>query len=351
MKEATKLGYGVKCKKPTREEISAEDEELLWSKGLLGAISAKTLLHTVFFYNGKLFGLRAIDHRNLRLANFTITDNLIIFDESHSKTFHGGLRDLKNTPRVTKHVCHEIGRDHQRCLVKLYKLCIEKVQNHAKTVEAFYFKPHRNETVFDYKKSPLGVHSLNKILPDELCAKGGLARKTAHSLRITTATRLFQSGVEEKLIRERTGHKSDALFKYQRASSKQLQKASCILGAGISKTESVSSNEIDMPSFEFNFFDNEQDQYFSDIGGVTDEMLASVVMPSPLELQFNDFGNGNSLGEFLFDDGVEDDILAEIDLNAYSHSSEIASNPRTEVNKTGSCQPVFNNCTFNITYK
>jgi integrase len=33
-------------------------------------------------------------------------------------------------------------------------------------------------------------------------------RYTNHSLRATTATRLYQAGVEEQLIMERTGHRS-----------------------------------------------------------------------------------------------------------------------------------------------
>ena len=36
------------------------------------------------------------------------------------------------------------------------------------------------------------------------------ASKTSHSLRVNCATRLFQESVPEKLIRERTGHRSKA---------------------------------------------------------------------------------------------------------------------------------------------
>ena len=42
---------------------------------------------------------------------------------------------------------------------------------------------------------------------DKWAAEVGINRKTAHSLRIACATKLFNSGVEEKLIRERTGHR------------------------------------------------------------------------------------------------------------------------------------------------
>ena len=57
----------------------------------------------------------------------------------------------------------------------------------------------------------LGIHTLNKILPD-LCESAGFSRKTSHCLRVTCATQLFQSNVEDKLIRERTGRRSNALL-------------------------------------------------------------------------------------------------------------------------------------------
>jgi hypothetical protein len=41
----------VACKKEDRKEVIAEDESLLWEKGLLGATTAESLLHTVYFYN------------------------------------------------------------------------------------------------------------------------------------------------------------------------------------------------------------------------------------------------------------------------------------------------------------
>ena len=36
-----------------------------WEMNLLGTSSAKSLLYTVYFYNGKIFGLRGGDHRNI----------------------------------------------------------------------------------------------------------------------------------------------------------------------------------------------------------------------------------------------------------------------------------------------
>jgi hypothetical protein len=197
MKQGTRQGDTITSKKPEREEETEEEEEILWRKGLLGGHSAKALMHTMYYYNGKLFGLRAGGHRNLRVTNFIVLKNKIIFDESHSKTFHGGLKDLKHSPRVISHICHELNSvEHNRCLVSLYRKYFEKVKGFSESLSAFYFKPHRNSSLFEYEQLPVGINSLNSILPKELCERAGLNRKTAHLLRITCATKLFQGGTE-----------------------------------------------------------------------------------------------------------------------------------------------------------
>ena len=83
----------------------------------------------------------------------------------------------------------------------------------------------------------VGLCSLNKILPEKLCLKANLPRKTVHCLCITCATRLFQHNVGDKLAREQTGHKSNALFSYQKPSEKELDDVSNVLGAVIAFTE------------------------------------------------------------------------------------------------------------------
>jgi hypothetical protein len=95
MRDATNSGVDIQTKKEVREEITLEEEEIFWQKGPLGQNSAECLLHSIYFYDGKLFGLRANEHRLFRVANIVLKDNFINFDESISKTFHGGLQDLK----------------------------------------------------------------------------------------------------------------------------------------------------------------------------------------------------------------------------------------------------------------
>ena len=58
----------------------------------------------------------------------------------------------------------------------------------------------------------------------EMCSQAGLSTEfTNYSLRAYGATSLFQAKVPEKLIQQRTGHKSPkALRQYERTSDCQL---------------------------------------------------------------------------------------------------------------------------------
>ena len=170
-----------------KEEITEREETILWDTALLGANTAESLLNTVYFYNGKLFGLWAGEHRLIRLSNIVVEGNKIVFDEFGGKTYKGGLKDLKNKPRYIEHICHENGKSHSPCLALMYSVYIEKIQSHTESVDSFYFCPHRGGK-FEYEKSPVGLCTLNKILPEKLLGKAGLPRKTAHCLRVTSAT-------------------------------------------------------------------------------------------------------------------------------------------------------------------
>ena len=97
-------------------------------------------MNTIYFYNGKVFGLRGGDHRNIVVNNFEIGSNFIKFEENASKTYHGGLCDIKYVPRVVKHVCHSTQERHEQCLVEIFRFYIGLVESHAKEVTAFYFK-------------------------------------------------------------------------------------------------------------------------------------------------------------------------------------------------------------------
>jgi integrase len=76
--------------------VTDNQEEPMWQAEVLGDKTAKTLLYTLYFYNGKLFGMRSQEHRQLRLENITIENNTtIVYPENTSKMFRGGMADMK----------------------------------------------------------------------------------------------------------------------------------------------------------------------------------------------------------------------------------------------------------------
>ena len=89
MKATHRAGESIAEKRTRKEKegITDYEERLLWSKDLLGGKTAQSLVYTIYFYIGKIFGLRACEHRELRLSNFVIKKNKICYRENISKTF------------------------------------------------------------------------------------------------------------------------------------------------------------------------------------------------------------------------------------------------------------------------
>ena len=77
---------------------------------------------------------------------------------------------------------------------------------------------------------PIGVNTLRKMM-SKISEKGNLSTNfTNHSLRATSASRLFASNVPEKLIQEKTGHRSLAgLRAYEQTTAKQQKNSTKIL--------------------------------------------------------------------------------------------------------------------------
>ena len=78
---------------------------------------------------------------------------------------------------------------------------------------------------------------------ESMCSDAGIpGKKTNHSLRETGATALFNEGVPERVIRDVTGHRSNALLTYQRPTLEQKQEASSILVQGKKKFDPGKEN-------------------------------------------------------------------------------------------------------------
>ena len=91
--------------------------------------------------------------------------------------------------------------------------------------------------------TPVGKNRLNGLLK-EMCVAAGLPDTYSnHSLRAYGATAMFQAGVPEKLIQQRTGHRSiETLRKYERTSeSRLLDVSNVVLNSGSTDDNTTSA--------------------------------------------------------------------------------------------------------------
>ena len=95
MKRLQHKGIGSKVRQA--EALSEDDEEILWSKGLLGDHSPQALLNTMVFMIGLYFALRSgREHRPY-----------LLYTEDASKNRPGGLRGRYIPRKSVRHNCNE----------------------------------------------------------------------------------------------------------------------------------------------------------------------------------------------------------------------------------------------------
>ena len=75
---------------------------------------------------------------------------------------------------------------------------------------------------------------------------GGIEKKTIHSLRAPGASAMFNAGVPEKLIRDVTGHTSNALHLYERPNLQQKKEVSRVLMQGKSSFDGKENQPVAM---------------------------------------------------------------------------------------------------------
>ena len=124
-------GYG---KRPRASKaLTTEDEGLLWSKGLFGSQSPKSLIATMWFLLTQHFGLRGCQkHHGMYAEDFSFSkDNngveYITYEENPTKTLQGGLRKKR---RVAQPKMFATGGP--RCPVKLLKVSVTQTRGNEK---------------------------------------------------------------------------------------------------------------------------------------------------------------------------------------------------------------------------
>ena len=193
-------------------------------------------MDTMLFVHGIYFALRSShEHRHLRFepAQVELIDHpgekaYLRYTEDISKNNPGGLRGRKNKPKVV--TLYENSQNPTRCFVRLFRLYQSKCPS-SRPKDSLYLRPLKNPTAHCwYAPRAIGHHTLDTTV-SRICRGAGIKGfKTNHLLRVTTATRLFQAGVDEQLIMERTGHHSTGGIRtYKRTSAEQQEAISDIL--------------------------------------------------------------------------------------------------------------------------
>ena len=228
-------GVGVQTKHT--EILTKEDEEKLWSSGVMGVTTPRSLQNAAFFIVGKMFSLRGgVEHRKLKLSQLkrNCDPDHYVYYENVSKTNSGSFRKLRIKGKVVPvYACPEVG---ERCPVFILDTYLSKLPPKAHECDLFYLRP-LSEAPTDasapwYAAVPVGKDTLQSKL-NNMCKQAGIGgNKTNHSLRAASATQMYDSGVPEKLIQERTGHRSlEALRMYERTNAQQHQAISAVLSA------------------------------------------------------------------------------------------------------------------------
>ena len=238
MKERAKSGKKVK----QAEVLTFTDEDLLWSLGLLGSHTPQVLLDTIVVKLGLTCALRAgKEHRSLRSipfnSQFEFRNNsrgntYIRYTEDFGlKTNKGGLKHRNIECKVVDIYCIS---DMSQCPVRLFMKYLSMLPKNCVN-ECLYLQPRKKFSNDNwYLDRPVGVNTLAETVKN-LCQKAGLpGYYTNHSLRGTSATRMYHCGIEEQVITEVTGHRSNAVRSYKRTSEVQRQIASQVISGDIS---------------------------------------------------------------------------------------------------------------------
>ena len=142
--------------------------------------------------------------------------------------FPGGLNQRHMQPKVIKHVFND------RALFDIYRNYIEMLRgnppDNSEDGGPFYRRAFDTNNQKSFGKQCLGVNKLSQLMKC-MCEEAGIKGNfTNHSGKRTCATQLYQCGIEEQEIMNRTGHRSvNSVRKYKRASDSMLQNISNVL--------------------------------------------------------------------------------------------------------------------------
>ena len=169
-----------------------------------------------------------------------------MYTEDVSKTNQGGISHRRRECKQVTHYANDVSP--QRCLIRLYKLYMSECPVDCPH-GAFYLKALSKPTQkYWYPKTPVGDNTLQQTVC-RLCESVGFnGHFTNHSLRVISATRLFEANVDEQLIMQRTGHLSNAVREYKRVGQQLREETSDVLNTTSSIKGTATSDVLNATS-------------------------------------------------------------------------------------------------------
>ena len=232
-----RISQGVWITTRKAEVLTPTDEDFLWYMGYLGASNPEQLLNIIVFIVGKGFALRAgQEHRVLRSPPFNSQFRFLCDEDGEIflrysedvglKTNKGSLKHRKLEPKTVDMYASEYPECCPMRIILKYLSLLPKTC----TCNAFYLQPRKKYFAKSwFVNKPAGVNKLRNVVRDICHAARLPGYYTNHSLRSTTATKLYHNNIDEQLIMEITGHRSLAVQSYKRTCGKQRKLASrCI---------------------------------------------------------------------------------------------------------------------------
>ena len=237
MQERTRMNLGIVKKQAM--VISYDTEQELWEHGILGEDTPDRLRNTVLFLIGINVLLRAVDehyslHREINnersQLSFERNDRgekcLVYREDTVTKTHDGGLKDMRHDRKI---VWVYPSEDVNRCPVRLVEKYLSLCPNYTKKSN-FYLQSLQKPTPKQwYAGQVVGENSISKVVKSLMQEANIEGFFTNHSLRRSGGSHLFQAGVQQKLVKETTGHRSDVVDDYQITSDAQRQAISKII--------------------------------------------------------------------------------------------------------------------------
>lgn len=185
MKTRAAQGMGLHVRRA--QVITKSQENVLWQKGLLGESSPQVLLDTMLYLLGLNFALRSgEEHRSLARNQLTVASDdegeYLLYTENITKTNKRGLKHYRVERQLRKVYTNKDCPE--RCVVRLFKLYIERCPADETGDGPLYRKPLKNIKQSQwYGAAAVGRNSLASTV-GRLCKQAGLQGKTMISFEI-----------------------------------------------------------------------------------------------------------------------------------------------------------------------